>query len=457
MAWLSSVLLGLLCGLASGAQQCTKAAYNYDEVLHDSFLFYEAQRSGRLPSDNRVDWRGDSALNDGSDAGLDLSGGYYDAGDFVKFGFPMACSVTNLAWGGIAYKEAYEASGEMKYLKAAVKWGTDYFIKAHPEPNVLYGQCGNGDADHGYWGRPEEMTMGRPSYKITSSRPGSELAGETASAFAAASILFADSDPAYSAECLEHAKQLYDFADKHRGKYTDSIPEAANFYNSWGGYNDELVWSAMWLYYATEDTGYIANAKAAYVSGDLGDAAEFSWDDKTVGAQLLLFQFTGESKYKTAVTTFCNYVIDEAPRTPKGLAYISQWGPLRYAANAALICLRAGDLGINTDKNYDFARQQLNYMLGDAGHSYVIGFGNNPPQRPHHRSSSCPDLPAPCDWGAMSNGGPNPQTLTGALVGGPKQDDSYTDDRNDYVSNEVATDYNAGFTSLVAGVRSLDC
>ncbi|CAL4079034.1 unnamed protein product, partial [Meganyctiphanes norvegica] len=369
----------------------------------------------------------------------------------------MAGSMTNLAWGGIAYKEAYEASGEMKYLKAAVKWGTDYFIKAHPETYVFYGQCGNGGADHAWWGRPEEMTMGRPSAKITSSSPGSELAGETASAFAAASILFADSDPAYSAECLEHAKQLYEFADKYRGRYTDAINDAGGFYNSWGGYNDELVWSAMWLYHATDDTGYLEAAKAAYISGDFGDSTEFSWDDKTVGAQLLLFQFTGESKYKTAVTTFCNYIVDDVPRTPKGLAYVSQWGPLRYAANAALICIRAGDLGINTDKYYAFARQQVNYMLGDAGRSYVIGFGNNPPQRPHHRSSSCPDFPAPCDWDAFNNGGPNPQVLTGALVGGPKQDDGYNDDRGDYVSNEVATDYNAAFTSLVAGVRTLDC
>ncbi|CAL4104840.1 unnamed protein product, partial [Meganyctiphanes norvegica] len=436
---------------------CDDTPYDYDEVLHASFLFYEAQRSGKLPADHRVPWRGDSATNDGSDVGLDLSGGYYDAGDFVKFGFPMAGSVTNLAWGGVEYKDAYEASGEMGWLKSTVKWGTDYFIKAHPEPTVFYGQCGNGGADHAWWGRPEEMTMNRPSYKITSSSPGSELAGETASALAAASILFADSDPDYSAECLEHAKDLYDFADKHRGKYSDSISDASGYYNSWGGYNDELVWSAAWLYYATGDDSYLSAAESAYVSGDLGDASEFSWDDKTVGAQVLLYQFTEKSTYKTAVSTFCDYVTDEVPYTPKGLAYISQWGPLRYAANAALICLRAGDLGIDTEKNYDFARQQINYMLGDAGHSYVIGFGTNSPKRPHHRSSSCPDLPAPCDWGAFSNSGPNPQELTGALVGGPKQDDSYTDDRGDYVSNEVATDYNAAFTSAVAAIRHLDC
>ena len=52
--------------------------YDYDEVLEKSILFYEAQRSGKLPSNNRVPWRGDSALGDGRDIGLDLSGGWYD-------------------------------------------------------------------------------------------------------------------------------------------------------------------------------------------------------------------------------------------------------------------------------------------------------------------------------------------------------------------------------------------
>ena len=46
--------------------------YDYKEVLRKSLLFYEAQRSGPLPADNRIDWRGDSALEDVP------VGGYYD-------------------------------------------------------------------------------------------------------------------------------------------------------------------------------------------------------------------------------------------------------------------------------------------------------------------------------------------------------------------------------------------
>ena len=54
--------------------------YNYGHVMGLSLLFYEAQRSGKLPSNNRIPWRGDSAMDDGKDVGLDLTGGWYDAG-----------------------------------------------------------------------------------------------------------------------------------------------------------------------------------------------------------------------------------------------------------------------------------------------------------------------------------------------------------------------------------------
>lgn len=52
--------------------------YNYDDVLYKSILFYETQRSGKLPADNRIPYRGDSALNDKGANGEDLTGGWYD-------------------------------------------------------------------------------------------------------------------------------------------------------------------------------------------------------------------------------------------------------------------------------------------------------------------------------------------------------------------------------------------
>ena len=69
-----------------------------------------------------------------------------------------------------------------------------------------------------------------PAWKLDTGKPGSDLAGEAAASFASASMLFKDSDPAYAAELLTHAEQLFDFADTHRGLYSTSIPNAGDFY-----------------------------------------------------------------------------------------------------------------------------------------------------------------------------------------------------------------------------------
>ena len=148
----------------------------------------------------------------------------------MKFGLPMASAMTVLAYGGISYEDNYRAAGEYKNLLDAVRWGTDYFLKAHVSPNELYCQVGDGHADHAYPGRPETMNIHRPAYKIDSNNPGSDCAGETAASLAAAAVLFQDEDPEYSSTLLTHAKELYSFADSSRGKYSDSIPAANPFY-----------------------------------------------------------------------------------------------------------------------------------------------------------------------------------------------------------------------------------
>lgn len=46
--------------------------FDYKHALKKSILFLEAQRSGKLPSNNRIPWRGDSALDDGKEANVSL-------------------------------------------------------------------------------------------------------------------------------------------------------------------------------------------------------------------------------------------------------------------------------------------------------------------------------------------------------------------------------------------------
>ncbi|MFI6762252.1 glycoside hydrolase family 9 protein [Micromonospora sp. NPDC050417] len=436
-------------------------AYNYAEALQKSLYFYEAQQSGALPDWNRVPWRGDSALTDGADAGLDLTGGWYDAGDHVKFGFPMAFSATMLAWGAVEYRDGYAASGQLPYLLNNLRFVNDYFIKAHPSPNVLYGQIGKGDDDHKWWGPAEVLPMARPAYKIDASCGGADLAGETAAAMAASSMVFRPTDPAYADRLVSHARQLYTFADTVRRAYHECITDVTSFYRSWSGYQDELVWGAVWLYRATGEAAYLAKAESEY--DRLGTEPQsttrlykwtVAWDNKQFGTYVLLANLTGRQKYVDDANRWLDYwtvgVNGEKVRTsPGGMAVLDTWGALRYAANTAFAALVYADRTSDTARQaryHDFAVKQINYALGDNPRqsSYLIGFGANPPRNPHHRTAHG------SWWDSQTVPVQTRHVLYGALVGGPSApNDAYTDSRGDYVMNEVATDYNAGFTSAL--------
>lgn len=426
--------------------------FNYGEALQKSILFYELQRSGDLPEQVRCNWRGDSGLTDGSDAGLDLTGGWYDAGDHVKFNLPMAYSAAMLSWSVYEDRDAYEESGQLDYILADIKWATDYLIKCHPEDEVFYYQVGDGGADHSWWGPAEVMSMNRPSYKVTKSSPGSAVTGEAAAALAAASVVFKDSDPEYSALCLKHAKSLYAFSEDTK---SDSGYTAANgFYNSWSGFYDELAWAGAWLYISTGDDTYLKKAEAAYPQAGQDFNWSMCWDDVHIGAAVLLAQLTGDKKYTGAVEKHLDYWTtgtsdgEKIKYTPKGLAWLDQWGSLRYATTTAFIASVYSESKVCPDKKKDtyweFAVSQADYALGSTGFSYMIGFGDNFPRSPHHRTAN----------GSSTNNLGDPaqarHTLYGALVGGPDANDGYTDETSNYTTNEVACDYNAGFTGLLA-------
>ena len=87
--------------------------------------------------------------------------------------------------------------------------------------------------------------------------------------------------------------------------------------------------------------------------------------------------------------------IKNSKYTPKGLIHIDEWGVLRHACNQAFLALVTAKLDSeNSDDLLAFAKTQLFYIYGDSGRSFIVGFGESYPKRPHHRSSSCPVPPS---------------------------------------------------------------
>lgn len=113
--------------------------HDYRDALSKAIQFFEGQRSGFLPQDQRLSWRANSGLSDGWTYNTDLTGGYYDAGDNVKFGFPMAFTTTMLAWSVIEFGDSMPG-GELRNALVAIRWATDYLLKTVAQPNRIFVQ-----------------------------------------------------------------------------------------------------------------------------------------------------------------------------------------------------------------------------------------------------------------------------------------------------------------------------
>ncbi len=425
---------------------------NYAEALQKSLYFYECQQAGPLPDWNRVEWRADSTMDDF------ITGGWYDAGDHVKFNLPMAYSASMIAWGLYQYPEGIEKCGEMENYVNNLTFVLDYLAACDLGDEVVF-QVGNGQQDHTWWGPVELYDYGMADNGNTDGRPyyaGTKCSaafGEMAAALAAGYCALqgrSDKTDYY----LEHAENIFKIADtaKSDDEYQDS--DASGFYRS-SHFYDELFWAANWLYKATGKQEYLDKA-ASYIPNlgkELGsDELKYSWsmcwDDCMQGGMLLYAQNTGNSTYIGRVKKHLDYLVSGVKKLEGGLAHFDTWGCLRYAAASGFVAAVACDtLDLGDTTAYEnFYKTQIDYCLGDnpLNQSFVVGYGENAPVNAHHRT-------AHCSWNnALENPTENRHILYGALVGGPDGSGNYVDDRQNFINNEVACDYNAGFTGLLA-------
>ncbi|KAH7517743.1 hypothetical protein FEM48_Zijuj09G0096700 [Ziziphus jujuba var. spinosa] len=448
--------------------------HDYRDALSKAIQFFEGQRSGFLPQDQRLSWRANSGLSDGWTYNTDLTGGYYDAGDNVKFGFPMAFTTTMLAWSVIEFGDSMPG-GELRNALVAIRWATDYLLKTVAQPNRIFVQVGDPNADHNCWERPEDMDTIRTVYAVDAPNPASEVAGETAAALAAASMAFKSSDPGYSDTLLRNAVKAFEFADTYRGAYSDNSDIRSG---------DELLWGAAWLRRATQDGSfhdYITNNGKTL--GAEESINEFGWDNKHAGLNVLVSKEVIENNmydlqsYKASADSFMCTLIPESSSshieyTPAGLIYKPGGSNLQHVTSITFLLLvyanylaktsqslNCGNINVGPSWLRQQAKKQVDYILGDnpMGLSYMVGYGDRYPQRIHHRGSSLPSIKdhpqfIACKEGSLyfNSTGPNPNVLVGALVGGPGEDDVYDDDRVDFRKSEPTTYINAPFVGVLA-------
>lgn len=220
-------------------------------------------------------------LDPDGDGCVDLTGGWHDAGDHVKFGLPGSYSASTIGWGYYEFRDDYIDMGLQKHVEDELRWINDYFMKAtfldDNDHVIAYCyQVGEGNNDHNYWCAPElqvdntfvassSCAVKRPAYFATTEMPASDQCAGAAASLAVNYLNFKDTDPEYAEKCLKYATALYDFAVETHSEILDdgaTTPTATSlgydggFYTSSYDY-DELAWAAVWLYYCTENYDYI--------------------------------------------------------------------------------------------------------------------------------------------------------------------------------------------------------
>ena len=71
---------------------------------------------------------------------VDLTGGYHDAGDHVKFGLPLAFTLSVLSWNVVEFGTQLRTSRQLGNALNALRWGTDYLLKASVGEDCLWVQ-----------------------------------------------------------------------------------------------------------------------------------------------------------------------------------------------------------------------------------------------------------------------------------------------------------------------------
>jgi hypothetical protein len=464
---LATVSICSVLGSSLGTTANTASAesdYNYAEALQKSMFFYEVQQAGVLPDWNEVSWRADSMENDY------VAGGWFDAGDHIKFALTNAYSSTILAWGYMQYEDAVKKAGLSELYLNNLQWGLDY-VAGCDEGDKVVGTIADDAFDHVWWGSAEVYMRKYILKGGTDPRPYDEITctstvAQMASAMAAGYIVFKDVDSELADSYLEHAKSLFELADTTRSNDDQGVQKS--YYNT-SDFYDDLFYAANWMYMATNDQKYLDLCESDYIPQFATESQSterkytwgFCWDDASQAASLLYAINTGKDEWKQQVYKHLEYWTTgyggkQVSYTPDGMAWLTNWGSLRHSTTTAFLAYIAKDTifaddETKSEKYSTWAKSQMDYAFGDndLGMSYVLGMGDKNPTTWHHRTSSgvWDD-----QWSTLGTEKEYAHTLYGALEGGPNQDGTFTDQVNSYQNTEVAIDYNAGFTGALCAL-----
>ena len=410
------------------------------------------------PQDKRAILHFGDALNAKGER-LDVSGGWYDAGDYGKYTTTAAISTAELMLsyeanpshftrGQLFFPKGVKAEGKLPDLLSEVKYELDWMQKMQRTDGSTFHKVA-GSQWPGFDISPDTDTQDRYIYNTCSA--ATAMYGAS---LAIAARVYKPFDSAYAQKLLANAKRVWEYLEK------TPAPVYRTYEGHDGGsgpYNDEndiqeRVWLAAELFKTTGDKTYENYLKTQPIMTE--KPGFFSWDDTLALAQYTYAMTKNadrnfQTKVKNAFLSYADEISAQIAADGYHCALTKgeyTWASTKNTLTKGDILLMANQISPKIEY-VEGALDQIHYLFGRnaLNRSFMTGVGANPPEHPHNRIHESTGAYVP----GLIVGGPNfvsggdPDQTKYLERGNIPPAKAYLDVLSSWSTNEYAIDYTA--------------
>ncbi len=389
-----------------------------------------------------------------------VTGGWHDAGDYGKYIVNAGITVETLLMAYELFPEKFsfdklnipESFNNIPDLLDEVRYELEWMMKMQNSDGSVFSKV-TGEKFENFIMPHEDSLEKRYIYQISST-----ATANFAAVMARAYRVYKNFDVEFSSQCLKNALKAWNYLELH----PDIFP-LGGFRNPegtlTGEYGDEVDWderllASIELYYSDGDEKFLKYYEENFNKKDL--FTTINWGDVRTIAHITYLTARSINKSENVNTLlrnsfqkFCNEILSKCSKDGFGISVLSgdyHWGSNSDVLNNAIILLMGYEIFRNKTY-YEFALNQLNYVLGINAHniSFITGIGNKSVLNPHHRPSAADEILEPIP--GLLAGGPN-QFLQDPVLQKKFGKETppalcYVDDVGSWSSNEIAINWNA--------------
>jgi len=469
----------------------------YKKLKYDALAYFYQNRSGieiAMPYAGEKKWarpaghvgkgvnQGDNNVpclaNSGCTYSLDVTGGWYDAGDHGKYVVNAGISVWTLlnqyerakhfgsahdfADGKMAIPE--KKNGVPDILDEA-RWELEFELKMQvPAGQPLAGMVHHKVHDVEWTAlgtAPQDDQIKRYLWP-----PSTAATLNMAANAAQCARVWERLDKKFAAKCLDAAERAWTAAEAHPAMFAGTAAVGGGPYDD-KHVSDEFYWAAAELYTTTKKDVYKAflikspHFKSVPIaSGDEGLPTPMTWGEtEALGTITLAIVRNGldtadivaaRKNIQAAADAYLDLIKTQGYRVPfkpgsKGFP----WGSNSFVLNNMIVMALAHDF-THEQKYLDGVGEGMSYLLGrnPMDQSYVTGYGERPLEHPHHRfwahqaNAAFPSPPPGAISGGPNSGLQDPYVQAAGLAGcAPEK--CFVDNIEAWSANEIAINWNA--------------